>query len=615
FTNKARDTAADRLENGDVGNEVFRELIKRDLHEIETKLDNLSKIDLSSSLTFLKEGFILLFNCIDDVESDRECEEASNNDEPQATCTAITTRYDLSTAIQHSKVFERAKERFKKSREEATRAFNNKNLSLEDRIFAVIVKIMAQIFECPEHQEIVIGLCLSYIEELHELDGVRKMFSVFIGGGMRAMFKKSQRIENIKSVILLNHHLYQFILRINQNHDHLPTWPCIELGDGKMFNPIQDRRKEFPVESWDKNLIESSQEMGKMKTKMFELLGKMTINEHFAPTLTSPVELVMALLRSDILVAGGYSRGYIKSVEIFSWKEKKWFEIASMENVHDSPSSFIYDDNLFVVGGSCCKSIETLNIKQFPLTWRKFPTELPYECQSHRTVVYKQQILFIGGVINYKSSDLISEINIAGTTSHVLKQLCHMPELRYYHEAVVVDDKVLIFGGVGKHFKVLSSVLEFDPRTFTFKEMPPLPFPMYRMATVPWRDQVVLLGGHGGRKKLNSVIMYDIKTGKITVLPSMLEKRWGCCAVITGDTIVVMGGRNDKDEELKSVECFEMGNSSSWTYLPLMNKSRMELLLKFYLLDKSMSKTRNFIKLWNVITHQCLFGLHWTMNL
>ncbi|XP_046856554.1 uncharacterized protein LOC124449644 [Xenia sp. Carnegie-2017] len=245
FTNKARDAAADRLENGDVGNEGFRELIKRDLHDIKTKLDNLSKIDLCSSLNYLEEGFILLFNCIDEVESDRECEEASNNDESQATCTAITTRYDLSRAIQHSKDFKMAKKRFEDSRKKATDVFNNKNLSLSDRIFAVIVKIMAQIFECPKNRKNLIDLCLFYIKRLHELDGVRKMFSVFIGGGMRAMFKKSQRMENIKSVILLNHHLYQFILRINKNHDHLSTWPSIELGDGEMFNPIQDWRKEF----------------------------------------------------------------------------------------------------------------------------------------------------------------------------------------------------------------------------------------------------------------------------------------------------------------------------------------------------------------------------------
>ncbi|XP_046842021.1 uncharacterized protein LOC124436141 [Xenia sp. Carnegie-2017] len=252
FANKARDAAADRLENGDVGNEGFRELIKRDLHDIKTKLDNLSKIDLCSSLNYLEEGFLLLFNCIDEVENDRECEEASNNDESQATCTAITTRYDVSRAIQHSKDFKMAKKRFEKSREKATDVFNNKNLSLEDKIFAVIVKIMAQIFECPEHQETVIDLCLSYIKGCMNWTVFVNVLC-FYRWWHESDVQKSQRMENMKSVILLNHHLYQFILRINNNHDHLSTWPSIELGDGKIFNPIQDWRKEFDVESWDKN--------------------------------------------------------------------------------------------------------------------------------------------------------------------------------------------------------------------------------------------------------------------------------------------------------------------------------------------------------------------------
>jgi N-acetylneuraminic acid mutarotase len=115
-------------------------------------------------------------------------------------------------------------------------------------------------------------------------------------------------------------------------------------------------------------------------------------------------------------------------------------------------------------------------------------------------------------------------------------------------------------------------VLEFDVKKNECKEMPPLPHPLTRMATVRWRDQVVVLGGRGkDRQALNDVFMYDCKTGKTTALPSMLEKRFGCCAVITGNTIVVMGGENEKD--LSSVECFTMGDST-WEYLPAMNKVR-----------------------------------------
>ncbi|XP_046864567.1 spermatocyte protein spe-26-like isoform X2 [Xenia sp. Carnegie-2017] len=347
----------------------------------------------------------------------------------------------------------------------------------------------------------------------------------------------------------------------------------VEQNLSTVTKEMMESRKE--IKDVQQNLSAVTKEMKEMKTMMFQMLEKMNINEQHVQTLTSSIEMVMNSVKCDILIAGGNLGDSSKSAEIFSWKEEKWFNIASRENEHRWPSSFIYNDNLFVVGGMDCKSMETLNIKQFPLTWRKFPTKLPYDCEGHQTVVYKQQIFLIGGYIGGKGkSDLISEIKITGTTSHAVKELCHMPEPRYGHGAVVVDDKVLIFGGEGKDRKVLSSVLEFDPRTLTFKEMPPLPHPLYGMATVQWRDQVVLLGGWDGRKRLNSVIMYDTKTGKITVLPSMLEKRSCCCAVITDDTIVVMGGLNDKGNYLNSVECFKMGCSSSWKYLPSMNEPR-----------------------------------------
>ena len=107
------------------------------------------------------------------------------------------------------------------------------------------------------------------------------------------------------------------------------------------------------------------------------------------------------------------------------------------------------------------------------------------------------------------------------------------------------------------------------------------------MAKVQWRDQVVVLGGKDkDGKVLNDVFMYDCKTGKIKVLPSMLEKRYGFCAVITGNTTVVMGGRNEKEERLKSVECFTM-QGSTWEYLHPMHKARS------YAVAKTLPSTRN----------------------
>ena len=129
----------------------------------------------------------------------------------------------------------------------------------------------------------------------------------------------------------------------------------------------------------------------------------------------------------------------------------------------------------------------------------------------------------------------------------------------------------------------LDSVLEFDVKKNQVKKMARLPCALLGMATVRWRDKVVVLGGRDGEDNtLNDVYMYDCKTGKITALPPMLEKRYLCCAVITGDTIVVMVGMNENCHNLSSVECFTMGGST-WEYLPAMNEARYgEQLLTFY---------------------------------
>ena len=96
------------------------------------------------------------------------------------------------------------------------------------------------------------------------------------------------------------------------------------------------------------------------------------------------------------------------------------------------------------------------------------------------------------------------------------------------------------------------------------------------MATVRWRDEFVVLGGlDKDYKVLNDVFMYNSKTGKTTALPSMLEMRDGCCAVITGNIIVVMGGLNEKLQHLSSVECFTMGDST-WEYLPAVKKTKTQ---------------------------------------
>ena len=317
------------------------------------------------------------------------------------------------------------------------------------------------------------------------------------------------------------------------------------------------------------NLSKVNKNVDEVKVMMSQMLEKFNMLELLSK-LPSPTEGMFNTPREDILIAGGWGA---KCAEIFSWEKNGWYEISQMNEEREGASSFIYNDQLFVVGG-ITNTIETLDLNELPLKWMEFSEKLPYESYEHQTVVYQQRVIHIGGynVDEDKTSNVISELQL--TSPCTLKELCQMPQPRYCHGAEVFEDKVLILGGQDDNDVALDSVLEFDPEKNECKELPSLPHPMQGMATVRWRDQVIVLGGRDkDRQVLNDVFMYDCKTGKITALPSMLENRYGCCAVITGNTIVVMGGRNSGF--LRSVECFTMGGST-WKYLPSMNKERSQ---------------------------------------
>jgi homoserine kinase len=69
------------------------------------------------------------------------------------------------------------------------------------------------------------------------------------------------------------------------------------------------------------------------------------------------------------------------------------------------------------------------------------------------------------------------------------------------------------------------------------------------------------------------VLLYNIKTQKSRMLPDMKYKRDGCVAAVVRDTVIVMGGMDERGKCLKSVECFRF-DRYSWQELPEMQEAR-----------------------------------------
>ncbi|CAB3978500.1 Hypothetical predicted protein [Paramuricea clavata] len=249
---KARDSAANKLKDGDLADQKLREIIVKDLTDIKSKLDCLSLEKLDSSYSFLKEGVRLLNHALDESNEDQKASEGPTDEATRVmndTASGILNiALSLPQAIQRLKIssdkrFVSAQDCFKASREAATHAFNNKSLSIKDRIMACKLRVAARILESGlEDPEAATTACLLPLEELHGLPVIEEMFAVFLKGGLKSMLKKAERLENITSVLFINHALYDFASKYSSKSPNPFTWPGIELKD-RTFHPILHARE------------------------------------------------------------------------------------------------------------------------------------------------------------------------------------------------------------------------------------------------------------------------------------------------------------------------------------------------------------------------------------
>ena len=244
---KARDSAADKLKDGDLTDETMRKMVVKDLTDIKTKIDSLSRKDLKASYSFLKEGVELLNLTLGQSNEDQKASEGSADETTRViNCTAsgvLNAALSLPQEIQRLKIssnkrFVSSQDRFKASRERATDAFNNESLSIKDQIMACKLRVAATIIELGlEDPEAAITACLVPLKELHGLPAIQEMFAVFFKRGLKSKINKLERLENTMSVLFINHALYDFATKYSSESRNLLAWPGIEL-KARSYHPI-----------------------------------------------------------------------------------------------------------------------------------------------------------------------------------------------------------------------------------------------------------------------------------------------------------------------------------------------------------------------------------------
>ena len=247
---KARDSTAEKLRDGDVTDAKIREIVVRELDDIKKKLEGLSRKDLLSSCTLLQEGVDLLYLSLRKLNLQQQALTTETEDDGAKT-SAMTTGVEseilnevmkLSCAMEKLKLnadseCEKAKKRFEDARLKANDAFSNEALSLKDKIFAVELRMVSEILECLDNPEIAITGCLSFLKKLHSLPAIQEVFNVYMNKGVKALINKAERVDTVKSIMLINYVLFKYVSKFGSTYAFVPAWPTIELTE-RSFNPI-----------------------------------------------------------------------------------------------------------------------------------------------------------------------------------------------------------------------------------------------------------------------------------------------------------------------------------------------------------------------------------------
>ena len=283
-----------------------------------------------------------------------------------------------------------------------------------------------------------------------------------------------------------------------------------------------------------------------------------------------------------VIVAGGFDgKGRLNSVEMFSLATGTWTRLQPMKQKRIEACSVVYNNQLFVISRVWTR----ISIEKIPLNdvqpWENVPVKLPKGLSASASVVYKGRLILTGGYDHMLSdSDRITEISLS--PPYTTQLLTTMPQSRCAHGVAVFGDKILIVGGQ-QEFSALRSVVMYDITKNKYHKLAPLPYPVYDMATVKWDDDNVMImgGADSDDQPLNKVLMYNIKTQKSHELPNMKYKREGCVAAVVGDTVIVMGGRNERENVLKTVEGFRF-DRNTWEELPAMHEARYRATAAVY---------------------------------
>lgn len=251
---EGRDWLAEKLKEGDVTDEKFRDWIVREINAMNLKLDAIAWKDLGASMNFFKEGLTLMYKVLEKVNDSEHGMVHEASMETLHACSLSSTagqttvclaegmkNFTLTDSGESKKeALYDAKKRFKDARKKATEAFSNSALRPAERVLAMQYRIMATLLEKVDNPASALTACKLCLEQLHAMTLVQKSLKVELKKSFKFLLSRDERREIISAVCQINHVVYVIAEMVGDLKTVL-NWPCIILGE-EQLDPLRDVR-------------------------------------------------------------------------------------------------------------------------------------------------------------------------------------------------------------------------------------------------------------------------------------------------------------------------------------------------------------------------------------
>jgi hypothetical protein len=246
---------------------------------------------------------------------------------------------------------------------------------------------------------------------------------------------------------------------------------------------------------------------------------------------------------------------YSDQIESFSPDSNSSFFTAKMKTSRYYHSSIFYNGKIYSIGGLTASN-NVSSIEMFdPVSQQStIIGTLPYIRFGASVLVVGNEIIMIGGSIISDTVSMssyvtgsIDKIDISNIEQGKVK-MHHVSDLlvpRSNHTSVLYSNEIFVMGGVDTSSSYsLSSVERFDPINISHVMLSELNAPRCHFSAVVVNEKLLVFGGYvNDTKCLNSVEMLDLKNPSgWEILNTMIKARYGMAAVGHSGKIFMMGG-------------------------------------------------------------------------